>query len=123
MSITIGTSPNIKPVTSRRLVQDQFAPALFKEMGDAEKLSAQPYQAFDSGFTLDPDAVASGDAPSHEITYDTEIIDDQQNSTMLFASFQLTDRHLTAMAASGAAALNGIRARERNVSSIPRPLN
>jgi hypothetical protein len=111
MSVAIGAPPNpLKLVKALRLVQDQFAPALFKDMGDAEKLSAQPYQPFDSGFTLDPDAVTSGDAPFHEITFDTEIIDDQRNSTMLFASFQLTDRHLTAMAASGPAALNGIRA-------------
>lgn len=90
-------------------IQDKFAPALYKDMSDAEKIASQPYQKFDAGFTISPDDVVFGDVPSHTITYDTEVIDDQRNSTFFALSYALTDRHVTAMAARGAAALRGIR--------------
>jgi hypothetical protein len=90
-------------------VKDKFAPALFKDMGDAEKLSSKPYENFDAGFVISPDAVTAGDIPSHAIEFDTEIIDDQRNTTLQLKSFQLTDRHLNGMASRGASALAGVR--------------
>jgi len=90
-------------------VQDQFAPALFKDMGDAEKLSSQPYQKFDSGFTISPNAVAApAEIPSHPITFNTELIDDQRNSIFTLRDFQLTERHLLGMSTRSPAALGGI---------------
>jgi len=104
VSVKVGTTTLSPPPA----ILDKFAPALFKDMSDAEKIASQPYQKLDAGFTIAPDDVVFGDVPSHTITYDTEIIDDRGNSTVLLLSYALTDRHVTAMAARSAAALAGI---------------
>lgn len=104
-SIAVGTATLSPPPA----IPDKFAPALFKDMSDAEKIASQPYQKLDAGFTIDPDNVVFGDVPSHPITYDTEVIDDRRNSSLFLSSYALTERHVTAMAARGAAALGGIR--------------
>jgi hypothetical protein len=104
-SVIVGTAT----LSSPPAIKDKFAPALFKDMSDAEKIASQPYQSLDAGFTIDPDNVVFGEVPSHTITYDTEVIDDLGNSTLFLLSYALTDRHVTAMAARGPAGVAGIR--------------
>jgi hypothetical protein len=93
-----GQPVDLQPRTE---VDDQFAPALFTDLSDADKLSAPPYQPFAAGFTIKPDTVATGDLQSAQITYDSEVI----NNT----DFPFTFRHLTGMATRSPSALGGIR--------------
>lgn len=103
-----GTTPAPTPIPV--VTRDKFAPALFKDMSGAEKLSSKPYDLFDAGFTIDPDNVVyDTNIQSHVVKYDTEVVDNQSNVTTAKGDFALTLRHLLGMLTRSAPALGGIR--------------
>lgn len=64
-------------LSQRRVLQEQFAPAQFKNFDDAAKLSQQAYAPLDSGLELSASgqAYASGTALTRTVRYDVTIID------------------------------------------------
>jgi hypothetical protein len=103
-----GTTP--APTPTPVVTRDKFAPALFKDMSGAEKLSSKPYDLFDAGFTINPDNVIyDQNIQSHVVKYDTEVVDNQSNVTNAKGDFALTLRHLLGMLTRSAPALGGIR--------------
>lgn len=61
-------------VTSRVDVEDDFAPAHFFELSNAERLSTESYQKMRAGFTIDPERTTVGSADSTTVDYETDFI-------------------------------------------------
>jgi hypothetical protein len=93
----------------RTTVQDKFAPGLFKDLNDSDKLKSPSYESLDSGFTIRPDQVTTDPSPPfHAINYDTDLIDNNGNDVPQ-PQYALTLRALTALQGRSAAAQKGIR--------------
>jgi hypothetical protein len=61
-------------VPSRVDVEDDFAPAHFFELSNAERLSMESYQKMRAGFTIDPERTTVGSADSTTVDYETDFI-------------------------------------------------
>jgi hypothetical protein len=104
----IGGSLGGVPVT-QTFVKDFFAPAQFIEMTNDEKLSSRSFESWDSGFTMEvAGGLASGPDVSSPVTFDTIIIDGDQELPPI--PFGLLARHLDGMLARSAGAVGGLRA-------------
>lgn len=70
-------TPGAGPLTKVRDLQESFAPAQFKDLGDADKLSAAAYVPQDSGIELaiEGTTYASGTAITRIVRYDLTVID------------------------------------------------
>jgi hypothetical protein len=68
------TSPGL---TKTRNLQNEFAPSQFQNFSDAQKLSQQAYEPFDSGLELSQGgvALATGPAITRNVRYDVTVID------------------------------------------------
>ena len=99
---------------SHTFVQDDFAPAAFKKMSDAEKLSNRSFEPMDAGVKLASDEVKVGGIVPRGVKYET-IVKGGPPGTNPPAEprpgplFTLTNRHLTGMTARSATALFGMR--------------
>jgi hypothetical protein len=107
--------------TSVQTVKDDFAPANFKDMSAAERLSASPYEPMDAGFTIAPDLVKVGSVAENPIVYKTLLLDAQRKAVPGEVDFTLTRRHLVGMLQRSAAGLEGVRRTglERYASRAP----
>jgi len=97
--ITATTSP----------VKDNFAPAAFKKMSDAEKLSNPSFEKMDSGVKVSSDNITSGTVVPRDIFYNTIVIDPRATTPPTAPNFIPTQRHLDGMTARSATALFGLR--------------
>jgi len=61
-------------VDGRQEVLDDFAPAHFFELSNAEKLSMDSYQPMVAGFTINPDRTTVGSSDSTTVDYETDFI-------------------------------------------------
>jgi hypothetical protein len=113
---------------SHSFVQDDFAPASFKKMSDAEKLSNRSFEPMDAGVKLVSDEVKVGSIVPHGVAYHTIVVGGPPGSPpspdpQPGPEFTLTDRHLAGMTARSATALFGMRVAgaERFVDSTAKP--
>jgi hypothetical protein len=90
-------------------VNDDFAPAQFKEMKASERLSAPAYEEMEAGFTVDPRIVHVGVIAEKQVEFETELLDGNRQPVGNEPNFKLTARHLQGMLRRSAAALGGIR--------------
>ena len=86
------------------VVMDEFAPAQFTQMSDADKLSAPSFEPMPSGFTVGDGAVAFGKQYDTDIEFETFIIDSVTAPHRIAPRYGLSLAATLAMAKSGAAA-------------------
>ncbi len=84
-------------------VQDQFAPAQFQDLDDAEKLSVPSFAAMDAGVAVQGEALKAGAGLQADLVYETVIIDSPW-STRKAPVYPLPWRQQEVMVAAGAAA-------------------
>jgi hypothetical protein len=101
-------------VVSHSFVQDDFAPATFKKMSDAEKLSNRSFEPMDAGIKLASDDVKVGAIVPRGVMYETIVKGGPPGTTPPVEPqpgplFTLTDRHLAGMTTRSATALFGMR--------------
>jgi hypothetical protein len=113
---------------SHSFVQDDFAPASFKKMSNAEKLSNRSFEPMDAGVKLVSDEVKVGSIVPHGVSYDTIVVGGPPGSPPAPGpqpgpQFTLMDRHLAGMTARSATALFGMRVAgaERFVDPTAKP--
>lgn len=123
-SVTVSNGVTV----SHSFVQDDFAPAVFKKMSDAEKLSNRSFEQMDAGVKLVSDDVKVGGIVPRGVTYDTIVVGGPPGSPPTTEprpgpTFTLTDRHLAGMTARSATALLGMRVAgaERFVDPTAKP--
>lgn len=90
-------------------VEDDFVPAHFTELSNAERLSGDSYEKMDAGVSIAPDLVRVGSAESLVMEYETKLINDAGLTIEGQPNFVLTKRHLLGMLKRSAAALSGTR--------------
>lgn len=94
------------------VVTDDFAPAHFTELSNAERLSTDSYERMDAGVSIAPDLVRAGDAGSQVLEYETAFITETGETVRDLpgdARFKITQEQLFAMLERSAAARGGIR--------------
>lgn len=103
----IGAGPG-EPVDVSKL-EDDFAPAKFFDLSDADKLSMDSYVPMEAGFTVNTDRVAIGSAGSQVLTYETDFITAEGETFEDPNVYVLTRTQLLGMLKRSASALGGIR--------------
>jgi hypothetical protein len=96
---------------TREPILDDFVPSHFKAMSNAERLSSKPYDQMQAGFSLGPPHMAAvGAIGEKEVVYETQLLDgNRQRVQPQPPDYPLTRRHLLAMLARSATALEGVR--------------
>jgi hypothetical protein len=84
-------------------VEEQFAPAQFEDLTDAEKLSLPSFALMDAGVALAGGAVAAGTGLGTDLVYETRIVD-RPWAGQPAAAYPLPLRNQQVMLAAGAAA-------------------
>lgn len=100
-SITINTS-----IESINFFDGQFAPAQYRDMSDADKLSAKSFVAFPAGATIGSTDIKTGTDTDLDLEYDTQIIDNFLSAPRRGISYRPSMAHLLALAGQGAGALS-----------------
>jgi hypothetical protein len=86
-------------------VRDQFAIAQFKELSDADKLSAPSYQPFPGGVSIGSNEVKPGKRSDLDLHYDTQIIDDALLPARTGSIYKVRQDVLLALGGQSAAGL------------------
>jgi hypothetical protein len=100
----LGTVTLAGTGTPYTVVTDEFAPAQFNQMSDADKLSAPSFEPMPAGFTVSDGAVAFGKQYDTDIEFETFIIDSVTAPHRPAPRYPLSLTATLAMAKSGAAA-------------------
>ena len=104
---TVAVNSEIVP--SREVVEDDFAPAHFFELSDAEKLSTESYQKMDAGFTIDPERTKIGSSGGATLDYETDFITADGDFVHDETVYGLSAALLLTLLTRGGAASGGIR--------------
>lgn len=79
--VILGDPAHVPPqIASTTPVYDHFAPAQFRDLSDAEKISGPSFVDMPAGFTLAGDAIAFGGGVGLAIKYTTKILDSKDQS-------------------------------------------
>lgn len=90
-------------------VSDEFAIAQFKDLSDADKLSAPSYQPFPGGVSIGSGEVKNGQQSDLDLHYDTQIIDDALLPARTGTVYKLRNDLLIALGGQSAAELAAAR--------------
>jgi hypothetical protein len=96
-------------VRARRPVEDDFAPAHFFELSEAERLSSDSYVPMKAGFSIHPDRITVGSGGSTVLDYETDFINDEGEVVRDSSEYRLSQEMLIALLRRSAAANGGVR--------------
>ena len=102
-SVTVGGSP-----VTWVPVDDQFAPAQFERLSDAEKLSRPSFERMHAGLTLASDAIESGVGFTAALVYESRVVD-ARFTTRLGADYFPDVSTVLAASRSGASARSPLK--------------
>jgi hypothetical protein len=101
--VPIASAPPTVPVL------DYFAPAQFRAMSTAEKLSSPSFESLHAGFSIQSPAVSVGPFQPETPAYDTKVLDVNGNIVPNPPAYSPSQLHLTGMASGTGAGRLGIR--------------
>jgi hypothetical protein len=97
------------PLSAWSGARDDFAPAQFHQLSDAEKLSRPSFEPMDAGVTLGRAAIEHGTVMGTEVVYETIVIDDPWDGQRAAPPYRPSLTHQLASLEWGAAARSGLR--------------
>jgi hypothetical protein len=103
--------------------QEDFAPAQFTDMSDADKVSAPSYELFDAGVRLGDAPLTNGKDAPRTIQYVTKIIDDYQLVSRVIGIYPLSGVLQTALTGTRLAAATADTGLRSFTVGVPDPIS